>query len=92
VGRKLGWGRLPRFAAVLVLVLAAAGCTYTVVVTPTPAGSFNRPIVPTPWPNGTVGACGLRISPSLLYGLPTTVGGSPLVEDTLLEVQAQDHT
>ena len=76
----------------LLIAATVAGCSYTVVVTPTPLGSFDRPLAPTPWPNGTVGACGLRISPSLLYGLPTMVGGSPLVEDTLLEVQAMDDS
>jgi hypothetical protein len=90
--RRAAARRLAALVAAIALAAALAGCTYTVVVTPTPLGSFDRPIAPTPWPNGTVGACGLRISPSLLYGLPTTVGGSPLVEDTLLEVQAMDDS
>lgn len=80
--------RLVALAAALAVALA--GCSYTVIVTPASPTSYNRPILPTPWANGTTGASGLRISPSLLFGMPTTVGGSPLIEDVLQELQALD--
>jgi hypothetical protein len=73
------------------VVVALAGCTYTLTVTQVAPTSYNRPIVPTPWPNGTVGASGLRINPSLLANVPLNVGGSPLVEDVLQEMQAMDN-
>ncbi len=75
-------------AAVAVAALLS-GCG---VANPTsaPLTPNDGPIAPTPWPNGTTGACGLRISPSLLYGMPLSVGGSPLVEDVQMELQALD--
>ena len=82
------------------LVLAAAGCSYSVVVgtpTPVPTATGDRPalasqvpIEPTPWPNGTVGANGLHIDPSLLSNIPSVVGGNPLVEDVYVESAALD--
>jgi hypothetical protein len=77
-------------ALVTVALVALTGCTYNVVVTQAPATSYNRPIAPTPWPNGTVGASGLRINPSLLSNIPLNVGGSPLIEDVIQELQALD--
>ena len=75
-------------AAVLV-VGSVAGC-YNVAVTQAPPTSYNRPLLPTPWPNGTTGASGLRINPSLLSNVPINVGGSPLIEDVIQEMQALD--
>jgi hypothetical protein len=49
------------------------------------------PIGPTVWPAGTVGQYGLRIDPSLLGKLPSTVGGLPLVEDPGSETGALDN-
>jgi hypothetical protein len=39
------------------------------------------PIGPTIWPSGTVGQYGLRIDPSLMGKLPSSVGGLALQED-----------
>ena len=80
----MGGPALALFAVAFLAVLAA-GCSYTVVVTK-PGPSFDpnatdRPIGATPWPNGTTGANGLRIDPSLSGHLPSYVGGNPLVED-----------
>jgi hypothetical protein len=71
-------------------VVALAGCSYTVVVTPASPTTHDYPIEPTPWPNGTIGASGLRISPSLLSYIPISVGGSTLIEDVTQEIQALD--
>jgi len=88
-----------RIAAAILVILAAsvvvAGCNNSVVVTP-PPGSVDTgtglttevPIGATPWPNGTTGAYGLRIDPSLSNNLPAYVGGNPLVEDAGTEVLA----
>ncbi|MGZ6315392.1 MAG: hypothetical protein ACXWNI_07175 [Candidatus Limnocylindrales bacterium] len=64
-------------AAILVSV-AACG-----VSSPTPAQPLSTvvPIGPTIWPSGTVGQYGLRIDPSLMGKLPTSVGGLALRED-----------
>lgn len=81
---------LAAFAAALAVTFLA-GCTFNVVVTQAPSPTpYNRPLMPTPWPNGTVGASGLRINPSLLANIPLSVGGSPLIEDVIQEIQALD--
>ncbi len=79
-----------RLAALAAVAIALAGCTYTVTVTQSAPTSYDYPIAPTPWPNGTVGASGLRINPSLLANVPINVGGSPLIEDVIQELQALD--
>jgi hypothetical protein len=86
--------------AVAALAAALSGCNYNYVAqspAPTPTGTGTRPgiatevpIEPTPWPNGTIGAYGLRIDPSLMSNIPSIVGGNPLVEDVLVEDAALD--
>lgn len=79
-------------AAVILLAtsVVAVGCSYSVVVTsPTPLVT-SVPIEPTAWPNGTTGTFGLRIDPSLLPNIPSSVGGNPLLEDVGLELIALD--
>jgi hypothetical protein len=91
----------PLIATLAALGLAAAvvsGCSYNVVAqTPTPEPpatgvrpqvAVQVPIGATPWPNGTTGADGLRIDPSLLRSIPSVVGGNPLVEDVAVESAA----
>ena len=72
----------------MILAVSLSGCSYNVVAqtpTPEPTGTGVRPgiatqvpIEATPWPNGTVGADGLRIDPSLMSNIPSIVGGNPL--------------
>ena len=89
-------------AMLAVVAAVVAGCNYSVVVqspTPVPTGTDTRPglasqvpLEPTPWPNGTTGAYGLRIDPSLMSNIPAVVGGNPLVEDVLVESSALDDS
>ena len=77
-------------ALAVVTAVSLSGCSYNVVAqtpTPEPTGTGVRPgiatqvpIEATPWPNGTIGADGLRIDPSLMSNIPSIVGGTPLVE------------
>jgi hypothetical protein len=83
-------------ALAAVVVAVVAGC-YNVYVTPSPVDGGSRgpdatdvPIGATPWPNGTTGAYGLKIDPSLSSYLPSYVGGNPLVEDAGTELLALD--
>ena len=89
VGR-LRVGGLLAAAILLATSIVAVGCSYTVVVTsPTPYVT-SVPIEPTGWPNGTTGTFGLRIDPSLLSNIPSSVGGNPLLEDVDFELLALD--
>jgi hypothetical protein len=81
-------GGLLAAAILLAIAVVAVGCSHTVVVTsPTPLAT-SVPILPTAWPNGTVGTFGLRIDPSLLSNIPSSVGGNPLLEDVGVELLA----
>ena len=53
-------------------------------------GDTTVPLQPTAWPNGTVGAFGLRIDPGLLGTIPRTAGGLPLIESAPTEITALD--
>jgi hypothetical protein len=92
----------PALAALAVAAAVVSGCTYNVIAQtptpePTPTGvrpgiATQVPIGATPWPNGTTGAYGLRIDPSLLSNIPSIVGGNPLVEDAAVESAALDDS
>jgi hypothetical protein len=92
--------RVPGPIVAVALAIAVAGCSYAVVVqTPTvppvptdvgPAIATQVSIAATPWPNGTVGADGLRIDPSLMSDIPSVVGGNALVEYVEVESAALD--
>lgn len=82
--------------ALISVAVAVSGCNYNVVVGSPTSGSQGPglmtevPIGATPWPNGTTGAYGLRIDPSLMSSIPSIVGGNPLVEAAQVEVGALD--
>ena len=87
---RLRIGGLLAAVVLLATSVVAAGCYYTVVVTsPTPLVT-SVPIEPTGWPNGTIGTFGLRIDPSLLRNIPSSVGGNPLLEDVEFELLTLD--
>ncbi len=85
-----------------VVAVCVSACSYNVIAqtpTPEPTSTGVRPgiasqvpIEATPWPNGTIGAYGLRIDPSLLTNIPSIVGGNPLVEDVEVESGALDDS
>jgi hypothetical protein len=77
--------RAAGLVAAAILVLAACGSTG-----PTPAGPTYTAVAigATPWPNGTVGQYGLRIDPTLLHRLPSSVLALPLREDAASEAGA----
>ena len=89
-------------ALAVVTAVSLSGCSYNVVAqtpTPEPTGTGVRPgiatqvpIEATPWPNGTIGADGLRIDPSLMSNIPSIVGGNPLVEYVEVESAALDDS
>ena len=89
-------------AAALAVAAATSGCSYNVVAqtpTPLPIGTGTRPglatqvpLEATPWPNGTTGAYGLRIDPSLMSNIPSIVGGNPLIENVAIESAALDDS
>jgi hypothetical protein len=98
-----GWcsGQWP--AALLLAMIATvlvSGCNYNVIAqsqgpsqpsTGTGPGIATAyPLDPTPWPNGTTGAYGLRIDPNLLSNIPAIVGGNPLQEEVAIESAALD--
>jgi hypothetical protein len=77
-------GRLAALVAVAALALAA--CSPSTPTVPPPTGT-SVPIAQTPWPAGTVGQYGLRIDPSLLGRLPSSVEALRLFEDATSEEQ-----
>jgi hypothetical protein len=88
---------LRRVALLLAAAVAAvAGCNSSAsqgpTISPGPVTETVVPIGATPWPNGTTGAYGLRIDPSLSSNLPSSVGGNPLQEDALIEAAALDDS
>jgi hypothetical protein len=96
--RIVGLRAAPLLTVALAVVTAVTACSYSVVVqspTPAPVGpgiATEVPLEPTPWPNGTIGAYGLRIDPGLLSNIPSIVGGNPLVEDVAVESAALDDS
>jgi hypothetical protein len=77
-------------AAALLIAAAAAGCgSAAITPSPTPMPTAYS-LLPTPWPNGTVGQYGLHIDPALIARIPAVVGGNPLVEDAAMEIAAMD--
>ena len=99
---RIGRSMAATLAALAVVIAFVSGCSYTVIAqTPTPEPvptgvrpgvATQVPIEATPWPNGTVGADGLRIDPSLMSNIPSIVGGNPLVEDVEVESGALDDS
>jgi hypothetical protein len=87
---RLRIGGLLAAAVLLATSVVAVGCSYSVVVTNPPPLVTSVPIEPTGWPNGTTGTFGLRIDPSLLSNIPSSVGGNPLLEDVEFEMLALD--
>jgi len=73
--------------ALLAAALAAAACGPAATPSPTYTAV---PVGPTVWPAGTTGQYGLRIEPSLLGRLPSTVDAYRLAEDTITEHAALD--
>jgi hypothetical protein len=76
--------RVAAMIAAAALVLTACG-TSTPTNVPANTTYTAVPIAQTPWPSGTVGQYGLRIDPSLLARLPSSVDALPLTEDAASE-------
>jgi hypothetical protein len=82
-------GRFVPVVAVIGLVASsAAGCG--TAPGPTVPLVTIVPIGPSPWPNGTVGANGLRIDPTMLKRLPIAISSVSLVEDATSEETLMD--
>ena len=85
--------RLATLVAIAILVAACAPSSPTIppptatAIPIRPPTATAIPIRQTPWPSGTVGQYGLRIDPSLLGRLPSTVEALYLVEDATSEQQ-----
>jgi hypothetical protein len=68
-------------AALLAAALVSVAACGVSSPSPTRPPYTAVPIGPTIWPNGTVGQYGLKIDPSLVGKLPSSVGGLALRED-----------
>lgn len=68
-------------ALLAVALVSVAACSVSSPTPTPPPRSTTVPIGPTIWPSGTVGQYGLRIDPSLMGKLPSSVGGLALQED-----------